>query len=79
MWASGDGGEDDDCAADGYVSSIYTIGAVGMNGLKSPFHECCPAKMVTTYVTNDRGCPAIVSVKICHWYVKNSIINAENY
>ena len=22
MWASGDGGEDDDCAADGYVSSI---------------------------------------------------------
>ena len=72
MWASGDGGEDDDCAADGYVSSIYTIavGAVGVDGLKSPFHECCPAKMVAIYVTNDdRGCPAIVSVKICHWYV----------
>ena len=66
MWASGDGGEDDDCAADGYASSIYTIavGAVGVNGLKSPFDECCSAKMVAIYVTNDRGCPAIVRVKI---------------
>ena len=25
VWASGDGGEDDDCAADGYVPSNYTL------------------------------------------------------
>lgn len=25
MWASGDGGEDDDCNCDGYAASMWTI------------------------------------------------------
>ena len=72
MWANGDGEEDDDCGADGYASSIYTIsvGGIGVNGSKSPFDERCSSKFVVTYVTNDLGKSAIVSVTISHslWF-----------
>ena len=63
MWANGNGGVYDDCAADGYVSSIYTIsvGAIGIDGRPSPFDESCSAKMVVTYVTDPLGASAVVS------------------
>ena len=63
MWANGNGGEDDDCAADGYASSIYTIsvGAIGIDGHYSVFDERCSAKMVTAYVTDQRGSSSVVS------------------
>ena len=67
MWANGNGGEvDDDCAADGYASSIYTIsvGGIGVNGSSSYFDERCSAKMVVAYVTNDKGITAVVSVML---------------
>ncbi|XP_066264557.1 furin-like protease kpc-1 isoform X3 [Branchiostoma lanceolatum] len=44
VWASGNGGSnDDDCGADGYVSSIYTIavGAISVDGLSSYYMEAC--------------------------------------
>ena len=65
VWANGNGGEeDDDCGADGYASSIYTIsvGAIGVNGIYSGFDEQCSAKMVVAYVTDNHGHPAIVSI-----------------
>jgi subtilisin family serine protease len=57
LWANGNGGDDDDCAADGYASSIYTIavGAIGVDGTRSFFDEVCAAKMVVTYVTDATG------------------------
>ena len=63
MWANGNGGIKDDCGADGYSSSIYTIsvGAVGVTGEPSHFDEECSAKMVTAYVTDDEGFSAVVS------------------
>ena len=66
VWANGNGEEDDDCAADGYASSIYTIsvGAIGVDGLKSPVDERCSSKFVVAYATNDTGHSAIVSVTI---------------
>ena len=66
MWASGNGGRQDDCGADGYVSSIYTIavGAIGVDGSSYAFDESCSAKMVLAYVTNDRSQSAIVRVII---------------
>ena len=66
MWANGNGGVYDDCAADGYASSIYTIsvGAVGVDGRPSPFDEVCSAKMVVTYVTNDVGDSTVVSLSL---------------
>ena len=63
LWANGNGGDNDDCATDGYASSIYTIsvGGIGMNGNPSSFDEVCAAKMVVSYVTDDRGLSTVVS------------------
>ena len=57
MWANGNGGREDDCAADGYAASIYTIsvGSLSVNGNYSWYDESCSAKMVTTYVTDEAG------------------------
>ena len=63
MWANGNGGRrDDDCAADGYTSSIYTIsvGALSVDGDYSPIDEPCSAKMTTTYVANQNGQGSVV-------------------
>ena len=78
MWANGNGGPYDDCAADGYASSIYTIsvGAIGVDGRPSPFDEECSAKMVTNYVTDPQGNSAVVMCSYnClskKWYMLNS-------
>ena len=54
---------DDDCAANGYTLSVYSIsvGALSVNGDFSPFDEPCSAKMVTAYVTDQIGRSRIVS------------------
>ena len=68
MFANGNGGRTfDDCAADGYSSSIYTIsvGAIGVTGAPSNFDEQCSAKMVVTYVTGLDGYSAVVRYLQC--------------
>ena len=62
MWANGNGGENDDCAADGYASSIYTIsvGSIGADGRPSSYDEKCSSKLVVTYVTAENGSNATV-------------------
>ena len=55
MWAAGNGGYDNDsCAADGFVNSIYTIaiGSVGSDGRAAPYDERCSAKLAVTFVHN---------------------------
>ena len=54
VWANGNGGEYDDCAADGYASSIYTIsvGGIELSGNATNFDEQCSAKLVVAYSTN---------------------------
>ena len=66
MWANGNGGPADDCAADGYSTSIYTIaiGAVSVTGEQSYYDEDCSAKMVVAYVTDDEGYSAVVSCSV---------------
>lgn len=52
VWASGNGGEnDDDCSCDGYVShwNIISIGSVNHRGLKPYFMETCPSTMAVVY------------------------------
>ncbi len=57
MWAAGNGGEGDNCAADGYVCSIYTIGigAATSRGEQVGFDENCSCKMATTFVVDGTG------------------------
>ncbi len=53
LWAAGNGGDvGDSCAADGYVSSIYTIGmgAANSNGEQTPYDEQCAGKMAMAFV-----------------------------
>lgn len=48
MWASGNGGHNEDtCAMDGYVSSIYTIavGSVDQYGVQASYDEECSSKL----------------------------------
>ena len=54
MWANGNGGPNDDCAADGYASSPYTIsvGAIREDGKSSEYDEPCSAKLTVAPVTN---------------------------
>ena len=54
MWANGNGGPNDDCAADGYASSPYTIsvGAIRGDGRPSEYDEPCSAKLTVAPVTN---------------------------
>ena len=62
MWANGNGGRRDDCGADSYATSIYTIsvGAVSVTGEQSWFDESCSAKMVVNYVTDAYYTSAVV-------------------
>jgi len=52
IWATGNGGmQRDDCNADGYVNSIYTlgIGAVNEHGVSTYYGERCAAMFAVTY------------------------------
>ena len=56
VWAAGNGGHlGDSCAADGFVSSIYTIaiGSASANGTAAFYDEKCSAKMATNFITSD--------------------------
>ncbi|KAL3861696.1 hypothetical protein ACJMK2_007720 [Sinanodonta woodiana] len=50
-WAAGNGQKDDNCNADGYVNSIYTIGVTSLDSTSIPafYSEVCAAAMATTY------------------------------
>ena len=54
VWAAGNGGDRDSCAADGYVQSIYTIaiGALQSDGERATYDERCSAKIASTFVTH---------------------------
>ncbi len=70
MWAAGNGGDQSDsCAADGYVSSIYTvgIGSAALDGTQAYYDEECSGKMAVAFVTSQ-----IKSV-VSYWYVANMV------
>ena len=77
MWSNGNGRRKDDCAADGYASSIYTIsvGAMSVHGDYSPFDEPCSAKMTTTYVTDRFGSSKVVNYTLLYPLAHANCIN----
>jgi len=57
VWATGNGGHSlDDCSADGYTSSIYTlsVGSISPGGFCTYYDEKCPSTMAVVY-TGDIG------------------------
>ena len=55
VWASGNGGQYfDSCAADGFISSIYSIGvgSADERGRQAYYDEDCSAKMAVTFSYN---------------------------
>ena len=58
MWASGNGGRNDDsCAADGYASSMFTIavGSGSPQGKQAYYDEACSGKMAVTFSYNSNS------------------------
>ena len=55
IWASGNGGENDDCNCDGYTNSIYTIsaGAATSYGLQPYYLEQCSSTLISSYGGGD--------------------------
>ena len=65
VWASGNGGrKGDSCAADGYVSSIYTlaVSSVTEHNTHPWYLEKCAAILVSTYSSGGPGASGIVSL-----------------
>ncbi|XP_063930829.1 furin-like isoform X2 [Zophobas morio] len=57
VFASGNGGKQDDCNCDGYVNSIYTlaIGAVSRDNSSPQYAETCSAIIAATYSSGTSG------------------------
>lgn len=69
LFASGNGGlSNDDCNADGYTNSIYTIaiGAISEHDTSPWYAEPCAAGVVVTYSSGGGGERSIVSVDLHH-------------
>ena len=80
VWAAGNGGDQDSCAADGYVNSIYTIaiGSVDIDSRPAVYDERCSAKIVVTFVHNSHnGNFSVVSctIKEQEFYYNYSIVH----
>lgn len=63
MWASGNGGlYSDCCAADGYVTNVYTIpiGSASIDGTAVYYDEKCSAKMAVVFMYSSTGSVQVV-------------------
>lgn len=51
VWASGDGGEEDDCNCDGYAASMWTvsINSAINNGENAHYDESCSSTLASTF------------------------------
>lgn len=51
VWASGDGGEEDDCNCDGYAASMWTvsINSAINDGQNAHYDESCSSTLASTF------------------------------
>ena len=51
VWASGDGGADDDCNCDGYAASMWTISinSATNDGQTAGYDESCSSTLASTF------------------------------
>ena len=66
VFASGNGGEVDDCSANGFCTNINTIatGSVSVDGTQAPYDEKCPCKMAVNFVSGTSSL-SVVSARFC--------------
>lgn len=66
VWASGDGGEDDDCNCDGYAASMWTISINSAinDGQNAHYDESCSSTLASTF-SNGAKDPHTGVVSIC--------------
>lgn len=57
VWASGDGGESDDCNCDGYAASMWTISINSAinNGENAHYDESCSSTLASTFSNGGRN------------------------
>ena len=57
VWASGDGGEDDDCNCDGYAASMWTISINSAinDGENAHYDESCSSTIASTFSNGAQG------------------------
>ena len=57
MWASGDGGPDDDCNCDGYAASMWTISinSATNDGQTAGYDESCSSTLASTFSNGKSG------------------------
>ncbi|RWS12479.1 Neuroendocrine convertase 2-like protein [Dinothrombium tinctorium] len=71
VWASGDGGQDDDCNCDGYAASMWTISINSAinNGENAHYDESCSSTLASTFSNG---------AKDPHTGVRNSLYDSKN-
>ena len=57
VWASGDGGPDDDCNCDGYAASMWTISinSATNDGMTAGYDESCSSTLASTFSNGKSG------------------------
>ena len=57
VWASGDGGPDDDCNCDGYAASMWTvsINSATNDGKTAGYDESCSSTLASTFSNGKSG------------------------
>lgn len=69
VWASGDGGADDDCNCDGYASSMWTISINSAinDGRTALYDESCSSTLASTFSNGRNQHPeaGVVSLTLC--------------
>ena len=57
VWASGDGGPDDDCNCDGYAASMWTISinSATNDGQTAGYDESCSSTLASTFSNGKSG------------------------
>ncbi|XP_053311821.1 proprotein convertase subtilisin/kexin type 4-like [Spea bombifrons] len=68
VWASGNGGRDDNCNSDGFSNSIYTVavGGVSKHGTVPVYSEACACKLTSTYSSSGGEEETFITTDIRH-------------
>lgn len=67
VWASGDGGEEDDCNCDGYAASMWTISINSAinDGQNAHYDESCSSTLASTFSNGAKDPNTGVVSKYC--------------